>query len=247
MDLQKTGQFISSLRKQHGWTQKDLAERVGVTDKAVSRWETGRGFPDVCCLAALAEALEVPISELVRGERLELEGKKPDEILEQVDQAVIDTLELSRKNTGREKAAAAALFLLGAAILLCMLGVVYKEIILFWSDIPARYTVYCLLLFIIIPVGVPILVHRIPWSCFRLTPFKTYLSALIAAFLFVMLGTALFYPEFYMTLTDVELLRYNLNDTVVYEVLFELLPLSWALTISVNPIYIAIQLLCLKK
>ena len=70
---------------------------------------------------------------------------------------------------------------------------------------------------------------------------------MIAAFLFVMLGTALFYPEFYMTLMDVELLRYNLNDTVVYEVLFELLPLSWALTISVNTIYIAIQLLCLKK
>ena len=62
-----------------------------------------------------------------------------------------------------------------------------------------------------------------------------------------MLGTALFYPEFYMTLTDVELLRYNLNDTVVYEVLFELLPLSWALTISVNTIYIAAQLLRIKK
>ena len=247
MDLQKTGRFIASLRKEHGWTQKDLAERVGVTDKAVSRWETGRGFPDVSCLPALADALEVPISELVRGERMELEGKKPAEIMEQVEQAVVNTVELSRKSTGRDRAAAALLFLAGTAVLLCILGVVYQELIRFWSDIPVRYTVYSLLLFVIIPVGVPILVHRIPWSCFRLTPFKTYLSALIAAFLFVMLGTALFYPEFYMTLTDVELLRYNLNDTVVYEVLFELLPLSWALTISVNTIYIAIQLLCLKK
>lgn len=69
MDLQKTGQSISSLRKEHGWTQKDLAERVGVTDKAVSRWETGRGSPDVSYLTALADVLEVSISELVLGER----------------------------------------------------------------------------------------------------------------------------------------------------------------------------------
>ena len=105
MDLQKTGRFIASLRKEHGWTQKDLAERVGVTDKAVSRWETGRGFPDVSCLIALADALEVPISELVRGERMELEGKKPAEIMEQVEQAVVNTVELSRKSTGRDRAA----------------------------------------------------------------------------------------------------------------------------------------------
>lgn len=41
MDLQKTGRFIADLRRQQGLTQKDLAEQVGVTDKAVSRWETG--------------------------------------------------------------------------------------------------------------------------------------------------------------------------------------------------------------
>ena len=69
MDLQKTGRSISSLRKEHDWTQKDLAERVGVTDKAVSRWETGRGSPDESYLTALADVLEVSISELVLGER----------------------------------------------------------------------------------------------------------------------------------------------------------------------------------
>ena len=77
MDLQKTGEFISDLRKKHGWTQSELAEQIGVTDKAVSRWETGRGFPDVSCLTALADVLEVSVSELIRGERIELEGKKP--------------------------------------------------------------------------------------------------------------------------------------------------------------------------
>ena len=41
MDAQKTGQFLSALRRARGWTQKDLAQQIGVTDKAVSRWETG--------------------------------------------------------------------------------------------------------------------------------------------------------------------------------------------------------------
>ena len=89
MDLQKTGRSISSLRKEHGWTQKDLAERVGVTDKAVSRWETGRGSPDVSYLTALADVLEVSISELVLGERIGSAGKNPAEIVEQADQAVV--------------------------------------------------------------------------------------------------------------------------------------------------------------
>ena len=44
MDLQKTGEFISCLRKKHGWTQSELAEQIGVTDKAVSRWETGLSY-----------------------------------------------------------------------------------------------------------------------------------------------------------------------------------------------------------
>ena len=58
MDLNKTGLFIAYRRKQKGLTQKDLSEKIGVTDKAVSRWETGRGFPDVSLLEALAEVLD---------------------------------------------------------------------------------------------------------------------------------------------------------------------------------------------
>jgi len=69
MDLNKTGLFISALRKQNGLTQKELAEKIGVTDKAVSRWETGKGFPDVSILKLLAEVLNVSITEIVNGEK----------------------------------------------------------------------------------------------------------------------------------------------------------------------------------
>ena len=66
MNLKKTGAFLSSLRKEQGLTQSELAEKLGVTDKAVSRWETGRGFPDVAILPVLAKALQVSVAELAR-------------------------------------------------------------------------------------------------------------------------------------------------------------------------------------
>lgn len=69
MDAKKTGTLIAALRKEKGWSQTELAERLGVTNKAVSRWETGRGYPDVELLPLLAKELGVTISELLDGER----------------------------------------------------------------------------------------------------------------------------------------------------------------------------------
>lgn len=71
MDAVKTGRFISELRSERGLTQQQLAERLYVTFKAVSRWETGRGMPDVENLEALSRELGVSIIELLNGERLE--------------------------------------------------------------------------------------------------------------------------------------------------------------------------------
>jgi transcriptional regulator with XRE-family HTH domain len=75
MDLFKTGLFISSMRKQKGITQKELAEKIGVTDKAVSRWETGKGLPDIPFLIPLAEIFGVSVTEIIRGERMATEDK----------------------------------------------------------------------------------------------------------------------------------------------------------------------------
>jgi len=69
MDAGKTGTLIAALRKEKGWSQKELAERLGVTNKAVSRWETGRGYPDVELLPLIAKELDITISELLEGER----------------------------------------------------------------------------------------------------------------------------------------------------------------------------------
>ena len=70
MDNQKFGAFIASTRKEKGWTQLELAEKINVTDKAVSKWERGLGFPDIKTIEPLAEALDVSILEIMRSEHL---------------------------------------------------------------------------------------------------------------------------------------------------------------------------------
>ena len=70
MNIEKTGQFIAELRREKQFTQVQLADAIHVSDKAVSRWETGRGFPDIDNLEALSECLDVSIAELIKGERI---------------------------------------------------------------------------------------------------------------------------------------------------------------------------------
>ena len=64
MDAKKTGKFISDSRKKHGMSQKDLAERLNITDKAVSKWERGLSFPDISMLIPLSEVLEVTLYQI---------------------------------------------------------------------------------------------------------------------------------------------------------------------------------------
>lgn len=71
MDNVKTGTFIRELRKAKNMTQKELARRLHITDRAVSKWERGLSAPDIALLEPLAEALEISVSELIQGRRVE--------------------------------------------------------------------------------------------------------------------------------------------------------------------------------
>ena len=68
IDNQKFGAFLLQLRKEHGMTQKDLAERLFVSDKAVSKWERGLSLPDISLLQPIADTLDVTVTELLAGE-----------------------------------------------------------------------------------------------------------------------------------------------------------------------------------
>lgn len=65
VDKDTFGKFVSQLRKEHGMTQKELAEKLYLTDKAISKWERGLSYPDISVLEGLAEALEISLPELL--------------------------------------------------------------------------------------------------------------------------------------------------------------------------------------
>lgn len=109
MDLKKTGELIAESRKALGMTQKQLADAIGVTDKAISRWETGRGFPDAVYLQPLSQALGISITEIVNGELTQ-----PENAARQADDALLSALAYGRRM--RRSVAAAVLALVGVAL-----------------------------------------------------------------------------------------------------------------------------------
>ena len=81
MDLLKSGKIISNARKNKNMTQKELADKLCVSDKAVSKWENGKSFPDVATLIPLSEILDLNLYDLIKGE--DLKYKEDDAILKE--------------------------------------------------------------------------------------------------------------------------------------------------------------------
>lgn len=84
IDKSRFGAFVSSLRKEKGITQKELADKLYVSDKAVSKWETGRSIPDVALLMPLAEILGVTVTELLECHRIDNPQPLPAEAVETI-------------------------------------------------------------------------------------------------------------------------------------------------------------------
>lgn len=93
MDNKKFGSFILQLRKEKGWTQQEFANKIYVTDKAVSKWERGLSFPDIELLIPIAELFSISVLELLKGEK----NKNNDEnnVLNE-NEIVIETLKNSK-------------------------------------------------------------------------------------------------------------------------------------------------------
>lgn len=78
MNLKNTGKMIRQSRKEKGLSQSELSERLGVTDKAVSKWETAKGLPDIALLEDISRTLDISVSELVSGKKTENTNRSAD-------------------------------------------------------------------------------------------------------------------------------------------------------------------------
>lgn len=96
MEKRRFGDFISSLRKEKGLTQRELAEALCVTDKAVSRWETGKSYPDIEIMQSIAAYFDVSVNELLQGERI-----AEKDIVNISDMNLLDALKRLKKNEER--------------------------------------------------------------------------------------------------------------------------------------------------
>ncbi|MBP3691630.1 MAG: helix-turn-helix transcriptional regulator, partial [Clostridia bacterium] len=75
MDAKSIGTLISKLRKKHGMTQSQLAEKLNISDKAVSRWENGNTYPDIELLPVIANILKITMDELMGMSDIEKENR----------------------------------------------------------------------------------------------------------------------------------------------------------------------------
>ncbi len=126
MDVTKIGLFIKTQRTELNMTQKDLAEKIGCTDKAVSRWETGKGLPDMSFIIPLSKELNVSINELLMGEKIIAETGTSEanevvtEIIRKNDENLTGVIKESQKVIKRQSKIS-----LGLLILLCFQMIIF--------------------------------------------------------------------------------------------------------------------------
>ena len=99
MDQKKIGSFLRELRKEQRITQEDLAEKLNVSSRTISRWETGSNMPDISLLIEIADFFDVSIPEIISGER---KSEKMDEEVKEVAEKLSDYADAEKVNIIKE-------------------------------------------------------------------------------------------------------------------------------------------------
>lgn len=124
MDIQQCGQFITLLRKEQGLTQKQLADKIGVTDKAISRWETGKGLPDASSLLALSELFSVTVNELLAGARV-----APSHTVQSAENTVLGVLRIRDREAQKSKRRGRMLVAIAVVVCVVLLGTMVYDVV----------------------------------------------------------------------------------------------------------------------
>jgi transcriptional regulator with XRE-family HTH domain len=144
MDNQKIGAFITEQRKAKKLTQQELADKIAVTVQAVSKWECGKGLPDISLMKPLCDTLDISINELLNGEKI-----AEKDIATKAEQQIVKQLTEQEKLLKKQKTmrAVASLFLTIGLVL--MLAFIQSERVwVFWFAV--GYVVFGLVLCLIL-------------------------------------------------------------------------------------------------
>ncbi len=129
MDQQKIGRFIAQMRKEKSLTQRGLADTLCISDKTVSKWENGKGMPEVSLMMPLCEALDITANELLSGERL-----SQDDYIRKAEENIM-TLVKEREESKKKimlSAIVAVITIIGGTALVTVSGVFEMEL---WARI----------------------------------------------------------------------------------------------------------------
>lgn len=146
MKNEKMGQLISELRKSNQMTQKDLAAKLHVSDKAVSKWERGLSFPDISLLLPLSDILGVTIAELLNGEKNNSEETNMKASIHNALEYGVKTAMCKIKMTQNIWAAVFTFFLLLAIIVVSLINLMVSNTFT-WSLIPISVSIFAWLVF----------------------------------------------------------------------------------------------------
>lgn len=97
MDVVKIGKFIAQNRKKKNMTQENLAEKLGVTSKTISRWENGNYMPDISLLKPLSDELDITLNDLLSGEKVDKEKYQ-----EKLEENILNTIDYSNKRINQK-------------------------------------------------------------------------------------------------------------------------------------------------
>ncbi len=132
MDQVRTGKFIAELRREKEMTQTELADIIGVSDKTVSKWETGRGMPEISTLPLLCDTLGVSVNELLSGERVAAES-----YTQRAEENMVTLLKESKSyNNDRSVMAVAVPIIAVTALTLFVLSQWSGDNVVWFVDIP---------------------------------------------------------------------------------------------------------------
>lgn len=205
MNQERIGKFIATCRKEKKITQSGLAEKLGVTDRSVSNWETGRNMPDLSLFKPLCEILGITINELLSGERLDKEKYQ-----EKFEENIVNTIDYSTKKINKYRG------LISTIIMIFGLFISISAIMIFKSE-SSWGSIYSMFGIMIFMVGIYRIIDKV-W----------YIKLILIIFIFLTsMGVLLFTdylnvkfndeaPMFRITTTTTGSVIYY--DTIFYDV-----------------------------